>query len=69
MIRRRVFAFVILIVFAIGSSLFWNDGEIKWLSMSVNLIAACAGMIFLHYRWRAQERRALSPGKLKDIFS
>lgn len=69
MIRRRLFAFFVLFACAIGSALFWNDGTVNLIDMGANLLAAGAGMVFLHYRWRAQENRALSPGQVRDIFS
>jgi hypothetical protein len=68
-IRRRVFAAIVLYGFAIGSALFWRDGVLDWTYMGANLIAASAGLIFLHSRWRRKEARALTPQKVKDIFS
>jgi len=68
MIRRRVFAAILLFAFAISSALFWSDGQINWLSLGVNLSAATLGLIALHYRWRVQERRAFTPTKAKDVF-
>ena len=68
-IKRRLFAALALIVFAIGSSLFWNEGKIEWLSMSSNQFAALIGFLFLHFRWRGRERRALTPKQAQDIFS
>ena len=69
MILPRIFAAVILLGFAIGSSLFWNDGQVEWVSLLTNLAAACIGFIFLHFRWRATEQRAITPKKAQDIFS
>ncbi len=68
-LRRRLLAALILTVFAIGSVLVWNGGEIVWSQLAINCAAAGAGLVFLHYRWRAQERRAMTPRKVKDIFS
>ena len=69
MIRRRIFAAILLYGFAIGSVLYWNDGEWDWPMIAINLVAASAGMIFLHTKWAARERTALTPKKVKDIFS
>jgi len=67
-IRRRIFAAVLLLAFATGSVFFWNDGEFDFPQFSVNIVVAIAGFAWLHFRWRAQEQRALTPGKVKDIF-
>jgi len=66
---RRLFAAVALIVAALGSVLLWNDGRVDWLDLAINMAAASLGFLMLHYRWRSQERRAMTPGKMKDIFS
>jgi len=68
-LARRVFAAFILLIAAVGSVLLWNDGRIDWSDLSINLAAAFAGFVFLHYRWRTQERRAMTPRKVEDIFS
>ncbi len=69
MIKRRIFAAIALIAFAIGSSLFWNDGAVKWVSIGINLGAALLGFILLHFKWRAREKREVSPKKAQEIFS
>lgn len=69
MIRRRLFAALILFGFAIGSALFWNDGAVDWVLVGINLVAALLGLLVLHFRWRSKERRPLSPEKAQDIFS
>ncbi len=67
--RRRLFAAIILYGFAIGSALFWNDGVIEWKYLGANLIAASVGLAYLHSRWRMKEDSAMTPQKVKDIFS
>lgn len=68
-LRRRLFAALILGGFAIGSVLFWNGGGFDLTQFVVNTIVALVGFGWLHWRWRQQERRALTPKKVKDIFS
>jgi hypothetical protein len=68
-ILRRALAACVLIAAAIGSVLFWNDGRIDPTHMGANMIAAVIGFGYLHLRWRAQERRALTPRTIKDTFS
>ncbi|WP_298467081.1 hypothetical protein [uncultured Erythrobacter sp.] len=69
MIRRRIFAAILLYGFAVGSALFWNRGEFDWLTFGVNIVAASLGLIVLHFRWRIKERRAFTPKRAKDVFS
>ncbi len=66
---RRALAALILLAFATGSVLFWNRGAFDTVQFAINLAVASAGMIWLHLRWRAKERRALTPSKAKEIFS
>ena len=68
-ILRRLLAALVLVAFAIGSVLFWNRGEVDYAQLSINLAVAAIGMIWLHIRWREKERRELTPGKVKGIFS
>lgn len=68
-IRRRLLAFALLFAFAIGSAFFWNDGRLNWIDLGANLAAATLGFVFLHLRWRHRESRALTPKKVRDIFS
>ncbi|MEL6530112.1 MAG: hypothetical protein AAGK01_08965 [Pseudomonadota bacterium] len=69
MIRRRIFAALLLFGVAIGSALFWDDGEIRWLTIGVNIACATAGLFFLHYRWRSKERRPFPPTQANDVFN
>ncbi|MEM6585890.1 MAG: hypothetical protein AAF692_09060 [Pseudomonadota bacterium] len=66
---RRALAALILLGFATGSVLFWNWGGFDTVQFAINLAVATLGMVWLHIHWRAQERRALTPSKAKDIFS
>ena len=68
-LRRRLLAAIVLYGFAIGSSLFWNDWQLDWPSLAINLLAASAGLIILHTRWRSREAKAMTPAKIRDIFS
>lgn len=68
MIRRRVLAAILLLIFAIGAPLFWNGGAVNMVHMATNIALAFAGMIFLHFRWLAREQAELTPTKAKDIF-
>ena len=69
MIRRRAFAFLALYGAAIGSALYWNDGAIEWMTFTANLGAATIGFVWLHFRWREQEAKIMTPKSFKDIFS
>ena len=69
MIRRRIFAFLALYGAAIGSALYWTDGEFDWLTLGGNVLGATIGFVWLHYRWKAQEARIMTPKNFKDIFS
>lgn len=68
MIRRRILAAILLLIFAIGAPLFWNGGAVHMIQTATNIALAFAGMIFLHFRWRAREQAELTPNKAKDIF-
>ena len=66
---RRAVAAALLVSSAIGPALFWASRAFDPLIFGVNALAAVAGMVWLHIRWSAAERRALTPEKAKDIFS
>ena len=63
MIKRRIYAAIILLAVAIGSSLFWT-GEVSW----TNIIIAMFGVLLLHFRWRQQERKMLTPRDAGKVF-
>ena len=67
--RRRLVAALLLLGFATGSVFFWNGGNFDLTQFAINLTVAIIGFVLLHFRWREQERRELSPKKVKDIFS
>ncbi|MFL0356334.1 hypothetical protein ACI5KX_07610 [Erythrobacter sp. GH1-10] len=69
MIKRRLYAAIVLLAFAIGSVLFWNDGEFDLFAFGLNLIFASIGFVILHHRWKRQEAGRISPSRAKDIFS
>jgi hypothetical protein len=68
-VLRRLFAAVMLYGFAVGSALFWNSGAIDRVILGANLVAATLGLGFLHWRWQRQERKAMSPKAIRDVFS
>lgn len=67
-LMRRLFAALILLCAAVGTAL-WRSGGSLSFDLFANLVAALAALAFLHFRWRRKERRALTPSKVKDIFS
>ncbi|MDA9918561.1 hypothetical protein N9D37_01560 [Erythrobacter sp.] len=69
MIKRRIFAAILLLAFAIGSPLFWSDGDLNMMEFGINLILASVGFLFLHHRWKRKEAKRLSPNQARDIFS
>lgn len=69
MIRRRIFAAIVLLVFAIGSALYWNDGEIVLPVLGANLVAGSVGFLWLHHRWKRREERQITAKQAEDIFS
>lgn len=69
MIKRRLIAALLLLAFAIGSPLFWNDGKWDTFHFGVNLILASFGFLFLHHKWKRSETRTVTPDKARDIFS
>lgn len=69
MIKRRIIAAALLLAFAIGSPLFWNDGKWDSLHFGVNLILASLGFLLLHHKWKRAEKRIVTPDKARDIFS
>ncbi|GMN03595.1 hypothetical protein [Erythrobacter sp. MTPC3] len=68
-LRKRLLAAVIIVVFAIGSVLFRNNGNFDLASFGLNLILGSIGFLFLHHRWKKREARTITPEKARDIFS
>ncbi|KWV93200.1 hypothetical protein [Erythrobacter sp. YT30] len=66
--NRRIVAAILLYGFAVGSVLFWREGEFDWVMLGINLGLATLGLALLHLKWRAREPR-ISADKAKDIFS
>lgn len=66
---RRIVAGIILIAASVSFAFARNQGQQFWFELGANLIAAMAALVFLHYRWRAKERRAMTPDKIRDVFS
>ena len=69
MIRRRIFAAILLYGFAVGSVWFWQGWALNLLHTSINLSFATVGLLILHRRWKKQELQIVTPSKAKDIFS
>ncbi|KPP95053.1 hypothetical protein [Erythrobacter sp. HL-111] len=65
---RRVVAALALVAAAFGSALFWGEGNLEAGELWPNLLVAAIGLAVLHFRWRAQERRALTPRRIRDTF-
>lgn len=69
MIKRRLIAAVLLLVFATGSPLLWNNGVFDALHFGVNFALAGIGFLVLHHKWKHREDRMVTPDKARDIFS
>ena len=72
MIRRRVFAAILICLIAIGSPFFWlvvQGTPVDGFSLATNLAIGAVGFVALHLRWRARERRTLTPAQAKETFS
>jgi hypothetical protein len=67
-LRRRVVAALILIGAAMFFAFARGQGVQFWIELVINVIAAVAALVFLHLRWRRQERKAMTRGQMKDIF-
>jgi len=68
-VMRRIIATVLLMGTAIATALLRSDGGQRWFDLSVNIIVAFIALALLHFRWRARERKKLTPEKARDIFS
>ena len=69
MIKRRIFAAILLYGFAVGSVWFWRGWPLDPFLTSINLGVATLGLLILHRRWKKQEAQIVTPTKAKDIFS
>lgn len=65
---RRIAAAVLLLAAALAAALLRGEGGASGLELALNLAAALGAFVFLHYRWRARERRALTPRRIRDTF-
>lgn len=65
---RRILAALILFGAATIIPFVRYQGGHLWFELLVNVIAALGALAFLHFRWRRQERRAMTRGQMKDIF-
>ena len=68
-LTRRILAAVILLGGAVIVTLLHSAGEARLVDLAINGAAACFALGLLHLRWRARERREITPAKAKDIFS
>lgn len=66
---RRIVAALLLIGSAVAVAVLRSEGAASWVELAAHLGAALLAFIFLHYRWRARERRSLTPRKIRDTFS
>lgn len=66
-LARRIVAALLLVGAGLAAAI-GPDGAISWIEIIANLTAALAAFVFLHYRWRARERRALTPRRIRDTF-
>jgi len=67
MLRRILAALILLGAATIIPFVRYQGGHL-WIELLVNVIAALGALAFLHFRWRGQERRAMTRGQMKDIF-
>ncbi|MFM7403680.1 MAG: hypothetical protein ACKO1N_06195 [Erythrobacter sp.] len=68
MIRRIVDA-AILLGGAVIFTFVRGKQQPVWINLGVNLVAAGIALGILHVRWRAREKREITPSKAEDIFS
>lgn len=66
---RRVVAAVLLVGAAVCMALVRASNDHLWIELGINLFFAWAAFGFLHFRWRARERREITPDRARDIFS
>lgn len=65
---RRIIAALVLLGTAVAVSVLRGGDTPDRLDLALNLAAALGAFVFLHYRWRARERRALTPRRIRDTF-
>lgn len=65
---RRLVAALLLVGTAIAVTVLRSENGLDRINLAVNLVAALGALVFLHYRWRAREKRALTPRRIKDTF-
>lgn len=67
-LARRIVAAVLLLGTAVAVAALRAESEPRWLDLAFHLFAALAALVFLHFRWRRRERRALTPRRIRDTF-
>ncbi|AOL23278.1 hypothetical protein Ga0102493_112262 [Erythrobacter litoralis] len=67
-LARRLVAALLLIGTAIAVSVLRTGGDPGGIDLAFNLLAALAALVFLHFRWRRREKRALTPRTIRDTF-
>ncbi|MBI1401909.1 MAG: hypothetical protein GC147_01675 [Porphyrobacter sp.] len=66
---RRIIAAALLLGGALVTSVLRGPSDPVWVEPAFNLFAACVAFAFLHFRWRAREKREITPDRARDIFS
>lgn len=72
MIRRRIIAGALILMVAVGSPFFWQLAQgtpVDTYSIIQNCAVGAIALAALHFRWRINERRQLTPKQTKDTFS
>ena len=72
MIRRRIIAGALILMVAVGSPFFWqltHGTPVDTYSIIQNCAVGAIALTALHFRWRINERRQLTPTQAKDTFS
>jgi len=66
---RRIIAALLLIGTAIVTAFLRGAGTQRWTDFAMNIAVAIIALVVLHFRWRAGEKKRISPAKARDIFS
>jgi hypothetical protein len=66
---RRIVAGLILLGCAVIVTFMHRTGNPVGVDLAINCVAASLALGLLHLRWRARERREITPAKAEDIFS